>query len=59
MLFFLTVKCQMQVLFQIKFPQNRCLVTSWKYRHSHIGALYDLIGFIVFQQFGVISLYFE
>ena len=24
----------MQVLFQIKFPQNRCLVTSWEHRHS-------------------------
>ena len=42
----------MQVLFQIKVPQNRCLVTSWEH---HIGAPDDLIVFIVFQQFGVIS----
>ena len=27
-------KMPMQVLFQIKFPQNRCLVTSWEHRHS-------------------------
>ena len=30
----LSTKMPMQVLFQIKFPQNRCLVTSWEYRHS-------------------------
>ena len=53
-LFFLTVKCPTQVLFQIKFPQNRCLVTSWEHRHSP-----DLIVFIVFHQFGVISKYLE
>ena len=45
----------MQVLFQIKFPQNRCLVTSWKTGIHHIGAPDDLIVFKVFQQFGVIS----
>ena len=46
----------MQVLFQIKFPQNRCLVTSWEHTGiHHIGALDDLIVFIVFHQFGVIS----
>ena len=27
-------KMPMQVLFQIKFFQNRCLVTSWEHRHS-------------------------
>ena len=27
-------KMPMQVLFQIKFPQNRCLVTPWEHRHS-------------------------
>ena len=27
-------KMPMQVLFQIKFPQNRCLVTSWEHRNS-------------------------
>ena len=56
-------KMQMQVLFQIKFPQNGWLVTSWEHRHSpswstgihHIGAPDDLIVFIVFHQFGVIS----
>ena len=46
-------KMPMQVLFQIKFPQNRCLVTSWEYRQfHHIGAPDDLIVFIVFHQFG-------
>ena len=44
-------KMPMQVLFQIKLPQNRFLVTSWEYRHSPD----DLIVFIVFHQFGVIS----
>ena len=44
----------MQVLFQIKFPQNRCLVTSYTGVH-HIGASNNLIVFIVFYQFGVIS----
>ena len=34
MLFFFNCKMPMQVLFQIKFPQNRCLVTSWEHRHS-------------------------
>ena len=46
----------MQVLFQIKFPQNRCLVTSWEHTGIHqIGAPDDLIVLIVFYQFGVIS----
>ena len=44
-------KMPMQVLFQIKFPQIRCLVTSC----HRIGAPDDLIVFVVFQQFGVIS----
>ena len=44
-------KMPMKVLFQIKLPQNRCLVTSWEYRRSPD----DLILFIVFHQFGVIS----
>ena len=49
-------KMPMQVLFQIKFPQNRCLVTSWEHTGiNHIGAPGDLIVFIVFHQFGVIS----
>ena len=47
-------KMPMQVLFQIKFPQNICLVTSWEHNIHHIRALDDLIVFIVFQQFGVI-----
>ena len=50
-LFFLTVKCQMQVLFQIKF-------SPWLFGNTgihHIGAPDDLIVFIVFHQFGVIS----
>ena len=47
-------KMPMQVLFQIKFPQNRCLVTSYTGVH-HIGASNNLIVFIVFYQFGVIS----
>ena len=48
-------KMSIKVLFQIKFPQNRCLVTSWEHRLHHIRAPGDLIVFIVFQQFGVIS----
>ena len=52
-------KMPMQVLSQIKFPQNRRLVTSWEHRHSHIGASDDLIVFIVFNQFGVIFLVFR
>ena len=32
-IFFIS-KMPMQVLFQIKFPQNRCLMTSWEHRHS-------------------------
>ena len=52
-LFVILFNCKMpiQVLFQIKFPQNRCLDTDF----HHIGASGDLIVFIVFQQFGVIS----
>ena len=42
----------MQVLFQIKFPQNKCLVNTGIH---HIGAPDDLIVFIVFHHFGVIS----
>ena len=47
----LCYKMPMQVLFQIKFPHNRCLETGI----HHIGAPDDLIVFIFFQQFGVIS----
>ena len=46
-------KMPMQVLFQIKFPQNRCLLGNTGIHH--IGAPDDLIVFIVFHQFGVIS----
>ena len=49
-------KMPMQVLFQIKFPQNRCLLTSWEHTCiHHTGVPDDLIVFIVFHQFGVIS----
>ena len=49
-------KMTMQVLFKIRFPQNRCLVTSREHTgFHHIGAPYDLIVFVVFHQFGVIS----
>ena len=49
-------KKPMQVLFQIKFPQIRRLVTSWEHTgFHHIGSPDDLIVFIVFHQFGVIS----
>ena len=49
-------KMPMQVSFQIKFPKNRCLVTSWEHTGiHHIGAPDDLIVCIVFHQFGVIS----
>ena len=41
-------KMPMQVLFQIKFPQNRCLVTIENTGIHHIGAPDDLIVFIVF-----------
>ena len=56
MLFFFNCKMPMQVLFQIKFLQNRCLVTSpGNTGIRHIGAPDDLIVFVVFQQFWVIS----
>ena len=42
-------KMPMQVLFQIKFPQNRCLGNTGI---RHIGASDDLIVFIIFYQFG-------
>ena len=48
-------KMAIQVLFQIKFPQNRCLVTFGNTGIQHIGASDDLIVYIDFQQFGVIS----
>ena len=49
-------KMPMHVLFQIKFPQNRCLVISWEHTGiHHIAAPNDLIVFIIFHQFGVIS----
>ena len=49
-------KMPMQVLFQIKFPQNRCLVTSWEHTGiHHIGVPDDLIVFIVLHLFGGIS----
>ena len=31
---FFNCKMPMQDLFQMGFPQNRCLVTSWEHRHS-------------------------
>ena len=46
----------MQVLLQIKFPQNRLLGNTGIH---HIGAHDDLIVFIVFHQFGVISKYLK
>ena len=45
-------KMPMQVLFQIKFPQNRCLMTSSEHRYSP----YCVHSF---HQFGVISKYLE
>ena len=49
-------KMPMQVVFQIKFPKNRCIVTSWEHTgFHHIWAADDLIVFIIFHQFGVIS----
>ena len=48
-------KMTMQVLFQINFFQNRCLVTSSEHRHSPYWRPDDLIVFIVFHQSGVIS----
>ena len=48
-------KMPMQLLFKIKFPPSRCLVTSGNTGIHHIGAPDGLIVFIVFHQFGVIS----
>ena len=45
----------MQVLFLIKFPQNICDFLGTQAFIHHIGAPDDLIVFIVFNQFGVIS----
>ena len=55
-LFFLTVKCQCTFYSKLNFPKNRCLGTSpGSAGIRHIGAPNDLIVFIVFPQFGVIS----
>ena len=47
-------KMTMQVLFQIKFPQTDVWWLLGNTGIHHIGALDDLIVFIVFHQFGVI-----
>ena len=50
-------KMSMQVLFQIKFSQNRCLVTSWEHRHSLYWSTwwFDCVHSFPSVQFGVIS----
>ena len=48
-------KMPMQVLFQIKFPQKDVWWLLGNTGIHHIGAPDDLIVFIVFQQFWVIS----
>ena len=45
-------KMPMQVLFQTKFPQKRCLVNSWKTGIHHIGAPDDLIVLKIFNSLG-------
>ena len=51
----LTVKCPCKFYSKLNFPANRCLVILWNTGIHHIGAPDDLIVFIVFHQFGVIS----
>ena len=55
MLFFLTVKCQCKLCSKLNFPKT----DVWRLLRDtgihHIGAPDDLIVFIVFHQFGVIS----
>ena len=55
MLFFLTVKFQYKFYSKLNFPKTDvwCLLRNTGIHH--IGAPDDLIVFIVFQQFGVIS----
>ena len=55
MLFLLTVKCQCKFCSKLNFPKTD---VWWLLRNTsihHIGAPDDLIVFIVFHQFGVIS----
>ena len=55
MLFFLTVKCQCKFYSKLIFPKTDVLWLLGKTGIHHIGAPGDLIVFIVFYQFGVIS----
>ena len=59
MLFFLTVKCQFKFYSKLNFPKTDVWWLLGNTGIHHIGAPDDLIVFIVFQLFGVISQYFE
>ena len=55
MLFYLTVKCQCKFYSKLNFPKT----DVWRLLENtgihHVGTPEDLIVFIVFHQFGVIS----
>ena len=55
MLFFLTVKSQCKFYFKLYFPKQMSSDFLGTQAFEIIGAPDDLIVFIVFQQFGVIS----
>ena len=55
MLFFLTVKCQCKFYSKLNFLKTDVWLLLGNTGIHHIGAPDDLIVFIVFQQFGVIS----
>ena len=55
MLFFVTVKCQCKFYFKLNFPQTDVWWLLENTGIHNIGAPNDLIVFIVFHQFGVIS----
>ena len=55
MLFFLTVKCQCKFYSKLNFPKTDVWLLLWNTGIQHIGAHDNLVVFIVFHQFGVIS----
>ena len=55
LLFFLIVKCQYKFYSKLNFPKTDVWWLLGNTGFHHIGAPDDLIVFIVFQQFGVIS----
>ena len=58
-LFFLTIKCHCMFYSKLNFSKTDVLWLLGKSGIHHIGAPDDLIMFIVFHQFGVISAYLE